>query len=319
MDELDLAIYRYLSPDGLIRFWGSRRLLDPRVSAGEVAEKVGLSEAGVRARLRGLKQQGYLRATEVWVNPSLFSVSIVVAEIPIREPQDAGRLIEELSLVDGVTFARDVLDESDRKLRVYFVAESDAATARRTRLLQRLSPQSKVRGPTPYWIPSSSRALTQLDWRLLDEFRRRPEASLAEIAAEAHLSLKTVRNRFHALLDSRACWWTPSSTSEEIPLSLLTATLREGTATEAVSSRIAELTPSWMPVAPDGLGVAPSAARSSVAGLVRADSPTALENGVRRILSLDGIVNVRRTFALGSRTYTQWFDDRLAERRRPRA
>ena len=51
VDPIDYAIYRYLSPDGLIRFWGSRRLVDPRVSTREIAEKVKLSEAGVRARI----------------------------------------------------------------------------------------------------------------------------------------------------------------------------------------------------------------------------------------------------------------------------
>ena len=316
MDALDYAIYRHLSADGLIRFWGGRRLVDPLVAAREIATKVGLSEAGVRVRLKALEQKGYLRGRETGVNPSLFGVSLVISDIPVREPQDAQRMMRELALVDGVTFARDVLDEKERAIRVYYVADTPTATARRTALLRKLAPTPEVRGPLPYWIPACGRELTRLDWRLLEAFRAGPEATRSDLAKKIGISLKTAAARFHQLIDSRACWSTLSSTSEEFPLALFSVGLREGEDPAIVAREVAALHPDWMPVAPDGSGASPSEAARQVAGLLPAGSPAALEQALRRTLGVEGVVNVRRTFALGSATYPQWFDERLATQMR---
>jgi DNA-binding Lrp family transcriptional regulator len=311
VDATDYAIYRYLSPDGMVRFWGSRRLIDPRVSAREIAEKVGLSEPGVRLRLKGLEDRGYLRGRETGVNPSLFGVSLVVAEIPVREPNEAERLMREIGLVEGATFARDILDETDRAIRVFYVSDTPSATARRTALLRKLAPTPDFRGPLPYWVPGCERELTRLDWRMLQAFRSHPEATLSGLARTVGISLKTAANRFHRLLDAHACWSTVSSTSDELPLALFSVTAQPTADPARVSEDVVRLHPSWMPVAPDGAGVPPSEAPPAIAGLVPAESPAALENALRRTLALDGVGSVRRTFALGSATFPHWVDEHL--------
>ena len=314
MDAVDFAIYRYLSPDGLVRFWASRRMVDPRVSAREVAEKVGLSEAGVRARLRGLKERGLLRGAEVSLNPSLFGVTVVMSEIPVRSPQESDRMFRDLSMVDGVVFARDILDEEDRKVCVYYISDSPSATARRSSLLQKLSPHGVLRGPTPYWIPACTRALTALDWRLLAVFRQHPDETLARLATESRVSLKTTARRFDLLLDSRACWWSHSSESEEWPMAMLSLSVWPTADLPGISAQIAHQSENWMPVAADGLGVDPGGPDRPLAGLVPVDRPAALERVVRRALEVEGVTNVRRTFGLGSATYPQWTDEQLASR-----
>lgn len=316
MDAIDYAIYRYLSPDGLIRFWGARRLVDPRVSAREIADRVGLSEPGVRSRLKGLEQRGYLRGRETGMNPSLFGVTLVVSEIPLREPHEAEALLRELALVDGVTFARDILDEQNRSVRVFYVSDNPAATARRTSLLRKLAPSPELRGPVPYWIPPCDRPLTPLDWRLLEAFRKRPEATQSGLAEKVGVSLKTTASRFHRLLDSRAVWSALSSASEELPLAMFSIAVKEGVDPLVVAREVARLHPSWMPVAPDGAGVPPSEPSRGIAGLLPAESPAALEQGLRRTLAVEGVASIRRTFALGSATYPQWFDERLASQMR---
>jgi len=312
VDALDYAIYRYLSSDGLIRFWGARRLVDPLVSAREIADKVGLSEAGVRVRLKGLELQGYVRGRETGLNPSLFGVSLAVSEIPIRDPHEAERTLRELALVDGVTFARDVLDEKERTIRVYYVSDTPSATARRTALLRKLAPTPEVRGPEPYWIPTCDREPTRLEWRLLDAFRTHPEATRSDLAKTIGVSLKTTATRFRRLLDSKACWSTLSSASEELPLALFSVSVGEGADPRAVAREVTGLHPGWIPVAPDGSGKEPSGPRHEFAGLVPAESPAALESALRHTLAVEGVANVRRTFALGSATFPQWFDDRLS-------
>jgi DNA-binding Lrp family transcriptional regulator len=314
VDRFDYAIYRYLSPDGFIRFWGARRSIDPRVSVREIAEKVGLSEAGTRVRLKSLKERGILHGSETWLNPSVFGASLVVVEVPVREASEAKQLLQELSLVDGVTFARDILDEQDRKVRVHYISDNVSSTARRTSLIRRLSPTGALRGPTPYWIPACSRNLSPLDWRLLEAFRSRPDSTLARFAKEVGVSLKTTASRFHALLDSYACWWTPDGESEEMPLALLSISIQEGGDRPGVAREVAQQNPSWMPVAPDGFGVPPATPNSPLVGLVPAEGPAAVERTVHNSSGIQGVVNVRRTFALGSAGYSQWYDEGLARK-----
>ncbi|HLB69283.1 MAG TPA: AsnC family transcriptional regulator [Thermoplasmata archaeon] len=53
MDELDLAILREVSRHRVL-WWGS---LDPRLSAGDIADRLGLDRTTVWSRLRSWERQ----------------------------------------------------------------------------------------------------------------------------------------------------------------------------------------------------------------------------------------------------------------------
>jgi DNA-binding Lrp family transcriptional regulator len=316
VDGVDFAIYRYLSPDGSARFWGGRRIIDPRVGAREIAERVGISESAVRTRLRSLRDRGYLTDSSVWPNPSLFGSSLHVVDIPVAEVGASRALLNDLALVEGVTFARDVLDERDRTVQVYFAGDTPSVAARRTGLLRRLAPGAALRGPRSYHIPPATRALTPLDWRVVEALRRSPDASLQQLSKTLKISLKTAGTRYRALLDSGAVWWTHGSESAELPLALLTAGMEEGADPDPVATRVARETSQWIPIAADGQGFDPAMKRTDFAGLLLAESPAAVEAAAQRLLDRPGVARVRRTFALGSRIYPGWFDDQVARKLR---
>jgi DNA-binding Lrp family transcriptional regulator len=318
VDPLDFAIFRYLSPDGEARFWAGRRVIDPTIPAREIAERVGISENGVRARLRGLTERGFLGPKAVIPNPSLFGAEVHTAEIPVKEAGEVERILRDLALVEGVVFARDVLDEDERKIRVHFVSDSNSTTTRRAALLRRLSPTGQLHAPQPYWIPPCETELSPLDWRVLDAVWRHPDASIAEIGSAVGISLKTTARRFHQLIDSKACWWTPGPDLEEFPLALVWVYVNGPEDRDSVAGKIAKEGPTWMPVASDGLGLEPGSSTTLIAGLVPADAPTVLERMLRKFVSLSGVTKVRRTFALGSMSYPEWFGDRITEHLRPR-
>jgi DNA-binding Lrp family transcriptional regulator len=314
VDPVDFAVYRYLSPGGEARFWAGRRTIDPTLPAREIARHVGLSENAVRSRLRGLADRGYLRGSAVVPNPSLFDARVFVVEIPVRTPADADRLFHDLALVEGVVFARDTLDEGDRRVRVHFVSDRDPTTARRSGLLARLASAGAPLVPTVYAIPPCDAELTPLDWRVLATRMRHPDADLGELAGLVHLSPKTTARRQHRLIGSRAFWWTHSPESEEFPLALLRVRLRDPGQRGPVTRRLEEHATAWMPVASDGLGLEREAAAKLIAGLVPADAPTALERTVKEVSELAGVEEVQRTFPLGSRSYPTWFVERVNER-----
>ncbi len=319
MDPLDFAIYRYLSADGEARFWAGRRILDSLVPARAIAEQVGISENGVRARLKSLAERGFVGPKAVIPNPSLFGVRLFVAELPVKEAREVERLLRDLALVEGVVFARDVLDEDERKILVHFVSDTDSTAVRRAALLRRLSPTGQLRPPQPYRIPPCDHEMSPLDWRVLDAVWRRPDASIAEIGTAVGISLKTTARRYHLLIDSKACWWTPGPDVEEFPLALVSVTVNGPADRDAVAGKISNLAATWMPVASDGLGLNPSASLTLISGLVPADAPAALERLLRRLADLPGVTKISRTFALGSMAYPTWFGDRIAERVRPRS
>ena len=317
MDPLDFGIYRHLSPGGLARFWAGRRVIDPRVTPREIAERVGVSESGVRTRLRRLTQLGYLRDRAVVPNPSLFGRRVFVADLLVRQPGEVDRILRDLALVEGVVFIRDVLDEEERKIRVHFVSESEATAPRLVSLLGRLSPTGVPVTYEPYYIPPCDRPLSRVDWRVLGTVSRRPDATFAEIAKVAAVALKSAARSYHQLLDSHACWWTHGPESEEFPLAYVQADLRHPNQRESVAAWVSHESPLWMPVADDGSGRRPEDGATVLAGLVPADAPTVLERFVRRLAGVSGVERVRRTFPLGSESYPSWFADRIARAMRP--
>ncbi|MGA8302730.1 MAG: Lrp/AsnC family transcriptional regulator [Thermoplasmata archaeon] len=316
MDPLDFAIYRYLSRGGEARFWAGRRIIDPLMRPREIAERVGISESGVRARLVHLVDRGYLASKIVLPNPSLFGSQVYVANLLIKDPGEVDRILRDLALAERVIFTRDVLDEDERKIRVHFLAENDSTASRYAALIGRLSPEGNPLMPLPYYIPACDRDLSSLEWKVLEEIWRRPDATPAEIAEGVRISQKTAARTYHQLIDSRACWWTHGPTSEEFPLALVRVDLRKPMDRDQITRWIVKEAPSWLPVASDGLGLAPEDMAGVVAGLVPADAPTGLERFVRRFARVEGVARIRRTFPLGSSSYPTWFSDRFKDRER---
>ena len=313
MDAVDFAIFRYMSPHGRAQFWGSRRRIDPRITPKDISGLVGISESGVRRRIARAASDGYYRGTQVCINPSVFGVQEQVVEVSVEDSGQSQRLLNDLALVDGVTFARDILDESHRKLRIHFVTDGPATTARRLALLRRFAPPGSVQRSEPYWIPPCDHALGNLEFRVLRAVRVAPDEPLSEIAKSVHLSLKSASRYFHRLLDSLACWWTHSQSSDEFPLSLLIVRLESGGDRTAVARQIDELTGQWMPVADDGFGSSAPGSQPFLAGLTPIISPARLERLIDQLSALSRVTLVTRTFALGSRTYPDWCDRHLEE------
>ncbi|MCI4348603.1 MAG: winged helix-turn-helix transcriptional regulator [Thermoplasmata archaeon] len=317
MDALDFAIFRWMSPSGEARFWGTRRLIDPRITPREIAEHVGASENGVRARIRALGKSGFFHGSEVCPNPALFGARLMVAEIPVASAGESRQLLDDLALVEGVTFARDILDESDRKLKVHFVSSNGEGTARLAGLLARLAPGHRIRPAESYWTPPCELEPTPLDWRVVRAFRKAPDDALSRVAQTIGITLKTAGRRFHRLIDARACWWTHSQGSEEFPMAQLTVTPEPGTDSVDLARSVALTAQSWMPVSHDGRGSDPSEPDVRIVGLVPVETPARLERLIDRIAALPDVSGVERTFALGSRSYPDWFDREIERRVEP--
>ena len=210
MDDIDLGIVRWMYPDGTWVPWG----VDPRITPAQIGRRIGLGRTAVWARMRQWAREGFL---ETWVagpNIRLFAAGILAVDLHITDPVDAKRILEELELVGGVTYAGVGFgdassSESVEQVSVCFVDDYPAAVARRMRLFRRLSTAGVVDGPYEFRVPTVSRQLSALDWRIIAVLRAKPRASLSRVAGLLGITLKTLVRRRDALLESRAIWYYP--------------------------------------------------------------------------------------------------------------
>ncbi len=314
MDPTDFAIFRALCGKGGARFYAARTVMDPRISALEVAKMVGLSAPAVRTRLRRWKSQGVLRGYEVWPNPALFGVQFVSVDIPLNSSQPADSVFEDLKLVEGVLFAREAIDEDRRVVIVTLVSDTPAGTVRRASLLARLSPQHAIDPPRPHWLPPCPIELSRLDWRIIQNFRDEPLLSLPKAAREVGISLKTFSKRFHRLLDNDAVWRTISVVNSKVPTVYVHIAYTDPESAEAGARDLGSRFPNWIPAVSGGYGFPPEARSKHLVAVFPLEAPAGVADILRAIHGQPGVVSVRRRFPGETVCYPDWFDRRIGEK-----
>jgi DNA-binding Lrp family transcriptional regulator len=313
LDEVDFAIYRYMFPGGEGRFWGSRPVIDPRISAREIGDLVHLSEVTVRARVAKLRSEGFIEGYDVWPSPRLFGASLRVLELTARDTHHADRILFVLGRVDGVVSARVMIDEDSRHVQVSFVEDTPERRDRCAREIVRLS-DAKIAIPSvPEWIPPCSRTMTPLDWRIVAQLRRSPELGLGEHARALGVTLKTLSRRFNELLDSHAILWTMSVDNSQLSVASCTVELEDPALRDEVSQRIETRIGGWLPVARAGLGESLDPPAAWIAAVFWVRSPAATEELIRKLLKIPGVRLVRRRFPSSTINVPTWLDRRLHE------
>ncbi len=314
MDVVDFTIFREMFPDGRGRFWGSRSIVDPRISAEEIAGRVHLSPSAVRARLRNLRSGGFLQGYEVWPSPRLFGCGLMTAIVPAKDTAHVDRIFDELRLVEGVVSAREMLGEEGRRVQVSYVSDAPESTARRTKLIVRLTAEGRMDPPGARWFPECTLDPSPLDWRTIKTLRSDPERPLPEAARALSVSLKTLTLHFHRLLDSHAILWVLKVDNALLSVGVyyihLDGTRDRGDVESAVGARL----PAWMPLAPGGAGEPPSERPPWIVGVFWLTSPSASRDVEQALLTVPGVVRVVRQFPGKAVNYAEWLDGKLRER-----
>ena len=314
MDRVDFAIFRSLCGDGGARFYAARTVMDPRISAVDVAEKIGISATAVRARLRRWHTEGLLRGYAVWPNPALFDVRVMSIDLPVAANQPADGLFLALKSVKGVLFARETIDEDRRVVIVTFVSDTPESTKRRIQLLTRLASGDTVAPARSAWLPPCTVELSRLDWKIIRLFREEPLLPLPRAAREAGVTLKTLSKRYHRLLDGNAVWWTISVSNSKVPAVYVHVTFRDPEFAIRGSRELGGRFPSWIPAVTGGYGFPPEVRPVHLVAVFPLESPAGVADILREIHALPGVVSVRRRFPSESVCYPEWFDRRIEEK-----
>jgi len=127
LDSIDAGIIRELSgPDGSYQ-WNVRH------SYSAIAHKLGVDEETIRRRVRCLWHLGYIRGSELVINPYLLGREPVRVLLNVGNPQLTKKgVISQIKLIDGVLLIIDTLGQG---LQVILFCENEETIARRTELI----------------------------------------------------------------------------------------------------------------------------------------------------------------------------------------
>ncbi len=310
MDRLDLGILRELSRDQVI--WFGR--LDPRLSAAEIARKLGVDRGTVGARLRAWERSGFLRGHEVVPSPLLFGAAFAGGSVCVGDVAVKPRILQDLALVPGLVSA---VDPVGPWMSLLYVFEDRGVLERSRQLLLRLegireaTPCVPFRAPVPVVEPS------RLDWRILKVLRTRASQRLSDIASEAHVSTKTLSRRLERLIRGRTVWYLPLldfTRYTKATVTRLLVTLKGDVDSQRIAESIRARLPGMTQIVDaramtDGVEASP---RILDVG-AHFDSVGEVEDRQRDIRALAGVEDVEVLFPRRFYVYPAWFDEHIRQ------
>jgi DNA-binding Lrp family transcriptional regulator len=295
-------------------FWGSRSVVDPRITPAEIARHIGKSRTAVQARIKSWTRDGFLLGHEVWPNPRLFGVGLCTLDIPVKGPDQVDRVFEDLALIEGVISARELMDEDGRTVRAYVVDDGPPALTRRRQLIRRVTGLHREPEAVPYWIPETDCVPTGLDWRIISYYRSFPAATPSEAVASLGVGIKTLSRRRDRLIDGHAMWWLMNTRSSKFPVASFFVNVTAPAQLSSVKQWLESKLSGWIPCADDGFGLPPTTELRTISGLSMAETPASVEDVARLIASCPEVASVRWRIPRDFRSYREWFDHGLLNR-----
>jgi len=234
---------------------------------------------------------------------------------------DAGSVLEELELVEGVTYANVGFGdtnslESVEGVSVCFVDDNPAAVAHRMRLFRRLSTAGVVDGPYDFRVPTVSRQLSALDWRIIAILRAKPRASLSRVAELLGITLKTLVRRRDALLESKAIWYFAEFDWGKHPSVALRLSYHQAQELPTILRNLDQRFRHYLPMSVVDIGAYSQQVESKRIFSVRvpARSPDETQHIMIDLARIPGVTRVRSDLFGPARFYHQWVDQRLSAR-----
>lgn len=188
--------------DLMRELWGSPGRWNARESYVDVARKLGVDEETVRNRLRRLKESGFLLGWRLMPNPSLFGRSSIMQHLAFDGPSAKEDAIPRLKKMDGVVVIASLYAPD---LLVTLFDDGSHAASRKLAALG-------AKGPTEWHgmgLPQTAFRMTPTDWQIAGLMLRDAERSVAEVAAQVKVSVRTVKRRLDSMMAASAIFIMP--------------------------------------------------------------------------------------------------------------
>lgn len=196
MDSLDTRLVRELSQGrnvGLV--WG-----DINPAYGEMAGRLGVSQATIRERMKKMRASGMLRLFPIQANPELLGLSMGAALIDFPAPASKEDLLRKVALVDGVLL---MVLHVGPSLGIIYYYEDEAARRKKVELISRIcSATASVSTRIPY--PKCITSLSRLDWEIIRAMQRDRSVPAQHVSKELGISEKTLKRHVKRLIEGWA-------------------------------------------------------------------------------------------------------------------
>ncbi|MDE1822206.1 MAG: Lrp/AsnC family transcriptional regulator [Euryarchaeota archaeon] len=202
MDQLDGAILREMFRGRHLWVGG----VDPRQSAAELAERLGVTRTTIWSRLKAWRTCGFLEGFDVVPNPDLFGLRFGAGSLRVDDPVRKAAILEDLGQVRGIVGAQDTLGPW---MVVLTACANGEEFQRCSGLLRGLSGVVEAIPLVTFACPVSQGRPTPMDWRILLELRRSSTQSLTEAADQLRLSSRTVLRRYTSMVRRNLIWYIP--------------------------------------------------------------------------------------------------------------
>jgi DNA-binding Lrp family transcriptional regulator len=217
MDILDIRIFcemgfKYHPPGGL---------LDRRPSIGSIAKHLDIDARTVKARIKRLEQDGFIKYYQVvpnYRNLGFECTTFVVYFSEMAAKKEAIRkvqLLDEIVRVDenfySMVFSVLYKTKQDLEKKLALIKELLLAGAKEPLKLYDLS------------LPDPKLKLSEADWRIIKSIRYNALKPSKKIAEELGLTLPTINNRLQRMICSRALYFVPIFNAQQVSKLILYA------------------------------------------------------------------------------------------------
>ena len=210
MDLVVLRIFRWL---GFLPY-GEGSTDVSRLNPWVIGRKIGVGGATVKARLRRLRESGFIGHFQVYPNFRILGIQGAAYVFDVGDVRRKHDVIEHCALVDGVTEIHEFLGT---RVCIDLTFSGPRDEQRRLGLLQRLT---GCPNPLKFYeraMPPVDVTLTRADWRIIQALRYRALRPLSEVADTLGLSTKTVRRRYDRMARHNALIIVPAVNPARLP------------------------------------------------------------------------------------------------------
>ncbi|MCL4518235.1 MAG: AsnC family transcriptional regulator [Thaumarchaeota archaeon] len=196
MDRLDAGIIREFSgPHGSYQ-WNVRE------SYSKIAKKLGADEETVRRRIRAMESLGFVRGSELVVNPYVLGLSPARIFVNVPDPERRKQeIISKLKLVDGILLMFDMHGEG---IQILLFCEKEKISRR----IELISAIAECKAPVVFkdWQALGFKRprveITSTDTKILNALRKNPRKSIQQVGKETGVSVRTVQRRITLLTEN---------------------------------------------------------------------------------------------------------------------
>jgi DNA-binding Lrp family transcriptional regulator len=277
------------------------------VKPARLAKRVGLGVKAVKERIAVMERAGVIAGYDAWPNLAHFPMGWTTFHFRVPQERRAA-FSKALETADGVVGGFEFLGED---VCVDVFHHDDAERARRVRHLTALAGAS----PWEFYAitsPAVTRALTPLDWRILQALRHDAKRSASDIARSLRVTARTVRDRLDRMVGEGSLWIVPrvdhSRIPGFIPFGLLVYARADAYREATQRARDA--------LAPDALSMwaPPSAQLGSLGAILRARTTGEMDEIRQRAADVPGIERVVLLVPTAMRGSSAWLDEEIDRR-----